>query len=177
MHSPGLSRWKPSLTWPQGTVQGPEIGPPSLDGTFHRAHFEHFWLPGRSIRDYGPLVRVHTYPSSIQTRAERVAHRVLHRGPPPARSRAATGSRGSSRALLLASCPIHTRLRDAGTSPSQPECNAYTSRARRPHRVFFSAGVAFPFPPLTHPPTPARARVRTRIATGLRRVAHPTHRL
>ena len=38
----------------------------SLDGTFHRAHFEHFWLPGRSIRDYGPLVRVHTYPSSMQ---------------------------------------------------------------------------------------------------------------
>ena len=49
------------------------------------------WLPGRYIRDCGPLVRVHANASSMHTRAERVAEIVplLRGGRLPLHSRAA----------------------------------------------------------------------------------------
>ena len=55
------------------------------------AHPEHFcWLPARSVRDRGMLVRGHPNPSAMPIRAERVApHRVRltpRRPPPPFRS-------------------------------------------------------------------------------------------
>ena len=43
----------------------------SLGGTFQEATFGHFWLPGRSVRDRGALIRVRTNPSPMETSAER----------------------------------------------------------------------------------------------------------
>ena len=128
------------------------MGVKSLDGTFHRAHFEHFLIPGRSIRDRGKLVRVHPNPSPVQTRAERVAHRVILRQPTPPTPRAAAFRGGfHSEHFWDSSCPIRTRLRDAGTSAYQSEIDANTSRARR---TSSSKKEAPAFPNFHPPPSP-----------------------